>query len=237
MKKSTIFGIIAVLVSIVSFAFCNEDNDVSFPSPIAAVHITTANPNVSLVNLNGSEIAFFVNYNKATRGFKEFYLFQYRSFGKMLDVKRVASSILVQAEDTYIRVNIDGKLCVFTVNENYTKRKNETVYYGEGLSRRVAGSVDYKFVNEKKTVSNLVEIISVYGNTTHSDSECRSGGIGSISCSVKINGALSSVSCSKGYYACCNERINNCECIEENPKMGKGKALKKAEFSLKQFGQ
>ncbi len=52
------------------------------------------------------------------------------------------------------------------------------------------------------------------------DYVCSSGGIGSTSCSTSVGGGASggsgsfgcSVTCSSGYYACCNAWHNKCQC-------------------------
>jgi hypothetical protein len=56
------------------------------------------------------------------------------------------------------------------------------------------------------------------GDTT--DYTCTSGGPGSSSCSVSINGSIGgggggtscNVDCISGYYACCNAMQNKCQC-------------------------
>jgi len=48
---------------------------------------------------------------------------------------------------------------------------------------------------------------------------CSSGGPGSTSCSVEVGAGGGStgcnVSCSSGYYACCNSYVNKCQCRKD----------------------
>jgi len=51
-----------------------------------------------------------------------------------------------------------------------------------------------------------------YGGGGGGGSSCNSGGRGSASCSITVNGSGCSVSCSSGYYACCMQGGPNCYC-------------------------
>lgn len=96
-------------------------------------------------------------------------------------------------------------------------------YFANGIIHSIKDlsieeSENYSHSNVIKLIKNsqsLEDILnSLYGNNFEK-SDCTSGGPGSTSCSSSSSSYSCSVSCGKGYYACCSNTGILCICIKE----------------------
>ncbi|RWX02614.1 hypothetical protein [Flavobacterium cerinum] len=182
----------------------------------------TANQ-VVLADIPGVEIAIIPNFKKDS-SFEEYYVFQYNlDTPNFFDVSAVKEVTLIEVNSSLIKLKIDSEIVVLTIDSNYVNA-NETIFYGYGLSHKKA--TKYSLVNRGLPIKDLSEVIAVNDKILNPLITCRSGGKGSVECrsgSSVVSVSMScSVKCYTGYFACCDDTVNKCKCVETNPPSGGG---------------
>jgi hypothetical protein len=174
---------------------------------------------ISFLDIKGKEIAIIVD--NADNSFKEYYLFQYQNqdFSK-LSSKIVTGFVEIINDNLIIKSN--DVTFTFALNNNGSL---DNIYYGYGLSHRIG---EFKIMN----IQNPLYIYDLIVGETAIDGSidgstgslsCNSRGKKSSECSVKdstinVGAAECSVKCDPGFYACCDDTIGECRCIEEKNK-------------------
>lgn len=224
MKKLPVFLLLLVTFTSAFFA-CNSDEKDSYINPNAIqVQAKTSNPYVYIVDLPGSELAFFVDYDSNTKEFDKYYLFQYDAPSSLFDVSKVLNTELIEFNSTNLKVLVENTVYVFTVDDNYQGNTGEAIFYGVGLSERFKEEIPFKFIDQGNDINNIIEVVQTNGLSVTSATTCDSGGPGSSGCSTSSvlgGGILCSVTCNQGYYACCSQG-GECKCNPTASGAGKG---------------
>lgn len=127
-------------------------------------------------------------------------------------------NILFPDDQRSITFSVEGVKSMPAAPEGFTS----TAYVGYGLNHSVGEAARaYKFYFNGPEI-NGCDVDCVFNLTESGGSGgggCQSGGPGSNSCSLTINGNGCSVSCASGYYACCSRGQTfgppNCVCIKQ----------------------
>lgn len=194
------------------------------------------NAKVVLADLPGVEIAIIPNFEKDF-SFEEYFVFQYNlDAPNFFDVSAVKEVTLIEANSSLIKLKVNSEIVVLTIDSNYVNA-NETIFYGYGLSHKKA--TRYSLVNTGLPIEDLSEVIAVNGKTLGSALTCHSGGKGSTECSSESSIASVATSCSvkceTGYFACCDDTVNKCKCVETNTPSGGPKVPKKQVLTISDY--
>jgi nitrogen regulatory protein PII-like uncharacterized protein len=163
---------------------------------------------VKFINFQGKELGIAINI-KSDNSFTEYYLFQsdYQDYSKLSGFDNFK---LVEATKDHIKVSSDDSIFTFTIEET---EKKENIFLGFGLSKR---SGEFKLV-ENSDAEDFMDLILTNNQVNRGSLTCHSGGEGATECSVtpsdvNVGASSCSVSCGRGYYACCDDTRGECKC-------------------------
>lgn len=182
-------------------------------------NLTFGQSKISFLDIKNKEIAIIID-NK-NNSFKEYYLFQYdnQDFSNLSNKELFGN---VKLSENNLIISSNNIEYIFTISENRNGEKY--IFNGYGLSHRIGDFSIGKNINPE-FIYNAIFNKALGGDLFDGGSvsiTCHSGGPGATSCSVKassisVGTAECSVSCSAGFYACCDDTKGECRCVA-NPK-------------------
>lgn len=175
---------------------------------------SATNAKVDIIDLTNHELVFVLN-KSVSNSFTEYFVFQYES-NNFSFLSQKSTFSLVGYTATSITIQCDNEQITFTSGFG---TNSSTQYYGYGLSKR---NGSYTLNMPLPATGNIFDVVirpmSVSGAPTTNKITCHSGGPGSTSCSAEAGtlggGGSCSVTCSTGYYACCDDTKNECKCVK-----------------------
>ncbi len=173
---------------------------------------------------NENEICILLKNDKGI--FDENYIFQSDNLKEFSLDKIVTANYKLFYDGKNLIFNLSNETYQLTINDQI---KGENIIKGYGLSRRYGV---FNINNIDSGISFFNSVIEINSKLYDSPSlKCTSGGQGASQCSTESGvGSINtgcSVTCDKGYYACCDDNITVCKC-EKNTK----KVLDEGRFNL-----
>jgi len=177
---------------------------------------TASNHKIDIVDISNNELVFILD-RTANNTFTEYFVFQYEA-SDFSFLSQKSSFSLVGYTSSSITILCDNEQITFTsgFGEN-----TSTHFFGYGLSKR---NGTYSLISPLPAEGDIFDVVTrpttsaIGGGGTPKKITCHSGGPGSTSCSAESGslggGGSCSVTCSSGYYACCDDTKNECKCVK-----------------------
>lgn len=177
--------------------------------------VNASNHKIDIIDISNNELVFVLD-RTANNTFTEYFVFQYESSDfSFLGQKNTFS--LVGYTSSSITIQCDNEQITFSsgFGEN-----TSTHFFGYGLSKRKG---TYNLSTPLPPSGDIFDVVirpmtSAMAGGAPKKITCHSGGVGSTSCSAESGslggGGSCSVTCSAGYYACCDDTKNECKCIK-----------------------
>jgi hypothetical protein len=170
--------------------------------------------NISIINAVGNRLIFALNVTQDSHC-DMFYTLQYNETNFAF-LSNVQSFNFVSYQRGKLVVQADNQIISFGAGEE----GEGSTYIGYGLARHYAvAGFDIERVNEGRPLGLMINPdLKKVKTTTGQEIVCNSGGPGATQCAVSSDNPVTGVgcetSCGTGFYACCDDNVTTCGCVQ-----------------------